>query len=145
MARLHAEGTSSREIAEMVFAAEDDLLAVGCRDVKLSFARALIDERHPSIYDVNCLRGVHGNPSMEEIELGLARVIGGSGCRHRRIASRDPATIRRLDELLLPRAFSRQTCVAMHHAGELPFAAVPRGLSLVLVDEDDAQLMRAVT
>jgi GNAT superfamily N-acetyltransferase len=135
---------STEELAELILAAEDELLVAGCREVPLPWGRLLVDPSHPSIYDVNCIRDARGGFTTVELEAGFARVMAESGCRHRRVASREPATVLRLDAYLLPRSFSRQICVAMAHLGEVRPTPVPRGLELVLVDSDDDRLVDGV-
>lgn len=132
------------ELAELILAAEDELLVSGCRELPTSWGRLLVDPSHPSIYDVNCIRDVRGPFSVHDLEDGFARVMAESGCRHRRVASRDEATIRRLDGYLLARSFSRQVCVAMAHLGEVKAPPVPRGIELVLVDPTDETLVEGV-
>jgi len=135
---------SDAEIAESIFAVEDELLGLGCRRVRLPFGDALIDAAHPSIYDVNSLRAVRGRPTWAQLEAGFATVIKGSGCRHKRVVARDPSTIRHLDDLLMPRAFNRQVCVAMALQARAPSRRLPDGLTLHLVDPGDARMLAAV-
>lgn len=144
MLGLVARPRSAAEEAELILSTEDELLALGCRREKLPFGEALLDPDHPSIYDVNGLRAVHGRPRWDQLEQAFSLVIRGTGCRHRRLVSRDPATIRYLDELLLPRSFSRQVCVAMSLHGPAPWQPVPRGLVIQLVAADDRELQAAV-
>ena len=132
------------ELAEQILAAEDELLVSGCREVTTPWGRLLVDSHHPSIYDVNCIRDARGPFTVAELEEAFTRVMAESGCRHRRVASRDEATIRRLDASLLGRSFSRQVCVAMAHLGEVRAPPVPRGLDLVLVDPADERLVEGV-
>jgi ribosomal protein S18 acetylase RimI-like enzyme len=132
------------EVAEAIFAVEDELLALGCRRQRLPYGDALIDAVHPSIYDVNTLRAVWGRPSWAELESGWAVIKRASGCRHRRLVARDPDTVRHLDELLLPRSFARQVCVAMALHARAPSRQLPDGLTLHLVDADDAHMLAAV-
>lgn len=144
MFRTLERSLSSAEVTEAVFGAEDELLALGCLRIRLSFAEGLADPDHPSIYDVNSLRNVRGNPGWSQLEAGFARVIAATGGRHRRLISRDPATIRYLDELLLPRSFSRHACVAMALEMAPPDLRLPRGLSVAVVGVEDAVLLQAV-
>ncbi len=132
------------EVAEAIFAVEDELLALGCRREHLSFGDALIDAVHPSIYDVNTLRAVWGQPSWADVEHGFARIKKGSGCRHRRLVARDPDTVRHLDSLLLARGFTRQVCVAMALRGRAPARHLPENLTLHLVDASDPRMLAAV-
>ncbi len=131
------------ELAEAIFAAEDELLSIGCGGRRLPFGRLLVDRDHPAIYDVNCLRDVRGTPSLAELDAAFDEALE-AGCRHRRAAARDPRTVRWLDQLLLPRTYTRQVCLAMAHLGPTPAKPVPRGTELVLVDPDDEMLVRAV-
>lgn len=135
---------SDAETAEAIFAVEDDLLGLGCRRERLPFGEALVDAVHPSIYDVNSLRAVYGRPTWAQLESGFAVVLKGSGCRHKRVVARDPATVRHLDDLLMPRAFSRQVCVAMALESRAPYRELPEGLGLHLVDADDPPMLAAV-
>lgn len=132
------------ELAETILAAEDELLASACTEVTTAWGRILIDAAHPSIYDVNCIRDARGPFTPAELEAAFARVMAESGCRHRRVASRDPATVRRLDGYLLGLNFTRQVCVAMLHRGTVPAPRIPRGLELVLVDPRDRRLVDGV-
>lgn len=132
------------ELAERILFAEDELLASGCSEEATSWSRLLVDPAHPSIYDVNCIRDARGPFTRAELEAAFLRVMAASGCRHRRVASRDPATIRRLDGYLLGEGFSRQVCVGMALRGEVPAPPVPSGLDLVLVDPRDGRLVEGV-
>jgi ribosomal protein S18 acetylase RimI-like enzyme len=145
MVGMRARASSAAEIAEAIFAAEDDLLAFGCRRERLSFGEALVDAAHPSIYDVNSLRAVVGTPTWPVLESGFSLVQRGCGCRHKRVVARDPETIRHLDGLLLPRSFQRQVCVAMALERPAPARPVPPGMTLHLVDEGDAAMLEAVS
>jgi len=144
MVGMLAPAWSDAELAETLFAMEDDLLAMGCRRERLPFGVALVDPAHPSIYDVNSLRAVRGRPTWFELEAGFAVVQRGCGCRHRRVVARDPDTVRHLDALLLPRSFQRQVCVAMALNGPAPWRPVPRGMRLQVVGTDDTALLAAV-
>ncbi len=144
MVGLVAPARSDAEISEAIFATEDELLSLGCRRERLPFGEALVDPVHPSIYDVNTLRAVQGRPSWPQLESGFAVVLGGSSCRHRRLVARDTATVRHLDEVLLPRSFNRQVCVAMALSARAPFRPVPEGMTLHLVAGEDGVLLAGV-
>ena len=144
MVGMLAPAWSAGELAETIFAVEDDLLGLGCRRERLSFGEATIDAAHPSIYDVNSLRAVRGKPTWLELESGFSLIQRGSGCRHRRAVGRDPATVRHLDELLLPRSFQRQVCVSMALTGPAPWRPVPEELLVHVVGADDTSLLEAV-
>lgn len=144
MFRLLERSPGSQELAEAIFAAEDELLALGCERDRLSFADILADPAHPSIYDVNCLRNVRGRPSWPQLESGFVRIIAATGGRHRRLVSRVPETVRHLDDLLLPRSFTRQACVAMALGAEVAPPDLPRGLGVVPVAPCDEEMVRAV-
>ena len=131
------------EIAEAIFRAEDELLAVGCRVSTAPFAKVLRDGTLPLIYDVNGLRDVRGRPSLDELRRACD-APGSTLGRHLRLVARDPATVRHLDALLLPMGFSRQVCVAMSLEGPTPAPPVPRDLELLLVDPEDDALLQAV-
>lgn len=144
MFRMLERSPGPSELAEAIFAAEDELLALGCQRDRVSFADILSDPDYPSIYDVNCLRNVRGRPSFAQIESGFIHVIATTGGRHRRLVSRVPETIRYLDDLLLPRSFTRQACVAMALDGEVIRPQLPWGLTLESVTPDDAERVVAV-
>lgn len=144
MFRMLERSPGSTGFAEAIFAAEDELLALGCRRDRLSFADLLADPAHASIYDVNCLRNVRGAPTWPQLESGFTRVIAATGGRHRRLVSRTPETIRHLDALLLPRSFTRQACVAMALPSAPGEAAVPDGLEVEIVGEADRKRLQAV-
>lgn len=137
-------GLAAPVLAERILAAEDELLVSGCRELPTAWARLLVAPNHPAIYDVNCIRRARGSFSIAELEEAFARVMAESGCRHRRVASREEATIRRLDAYLLPRSFSRQVCVAMAHIDGSIAPPMPRGLEMVLVDPADRRLIEGV-
>ncbi|HLV61209.1 MAG TPA: GNAT family N-acetyltransferase [Fredinandcohnia sp.] len=140
---MHAHTREVDPLAEVVLRTEDDFLAIGCEEFFFPFGRALRDPQHPLIYDVNCLRAAVGRPSMDELWTAF-RKIGGRSTRYQRVVSRAPETIRWLDELLLPRGFSRQACVAMVHRGGVPRAPVPEGYEIHLVDREDRALIEKV-
>lgn len=141
---MHAHTREVDPIADAVLQTEDDFLSIGCEEIRFPFGRVLRDPRHPLIYDVNCLRAVVGRPSLDEIWAAFRKIGGGRSTRYQRVVSRDPATIRWLDELLLPRGFARQVCVAMANRGSVPSAPVPKGYELHLVDRDDSDLIEKV-
>lgn len=119
-------------VAERIFAAEDELLSVGCERTELPWASVLVDRAHPSIYDVNGVRNVRGVPDETTLWQALEAARAG-GSRHHRASSRDPEAIHALDAWLLPRSFQRQVCVAML-LGAAPARTLPRGLRLTEVD-----------
>src|SRR5690606_17439238 len=71
MVRMRARATDAGELAEAIFAMEDDLLGVGCTRERLPFGEAFYDAAHPSIYDVNSLRAVVGRPTWRQLEAGF--------------------------------------------------------------------------
>lgn len=141
---MHARTCDVDPRAEAALQTEDDFLAIGCEEIKLPFGRLLRDPRHPLIYDVNCLRAVEGRPSQEELWEAFRKIGGGKSTRYQRVLSRNPETIRWLDEMLLPRGFARQVCVAMVHRGPASAVRVPKGYTFHLVDRDDAALVDKV-
>lgn len=144
MVGMLARWQEAAEVAEAIFRAEDELLSLGCRREQLPFGEVLIDPVHPAIYDVNSLRDVRGKPTWNQLESGFATVMAGSGGRHRRLVAREPSTVRHLDDLLLPRGFHRQACVAMALEGPAPGRELPPGLTCYAVDGDDRRLLDAV-
>lgn len=140
---LAGELDSSR-LAEAILRAEDELLAVGSEVRWISFARVLRDPSLPLIYDVNGLRDVRGAPTFKELAQAIEGPAGRNRGRHWRLVARDPATVQHLDELLLPRGFSRQVCVAMALRKPAPSLPVPAGIGLVLASPDDDSLLRAI-
>lgn len=144
MVGLRARGAGAAALAESIFAAEDDLLAWGCRRERLPWGDAFIDAAHPSIYDVNSLRAVVGAPSFLDLEDGFALVRRDSGCRHKRVVARDPDTVRHLDRQLLTRGYQRQVCVAMALHDTPPARSLPDGMQVFLVDEGDTALLAEV-
>jgi len=143
MVRMRARATDAGELAEAIFAMEDDLLGVGCTRERLPFGEAFYDAAHPSIYDVNSLRAVVGRPTWRQLEAGFA-VVRRGGCRHKRVVARDPETVRHLDALLLERSFQRQVCVAMALTAKAPWRPMPPGLRVHLVGGDDAAMLAEV-
>lgn len=141
---MHAHTREVDPITESVLQTEDDFLAIGCEEIPFAHGRILRNPQHPLIYDVNCVRAVVGRPTMDELWDAFRKIGGGRGTRYQRVVSRDPATIRWLDELLLPRGFSRQVCVAMAQEGSVPAAPIPKGFDLHLVDREDRDLLQKV-
>ena len=141
---MHAHTHEVDPVAETVLQTEDDFLAIGCEEIRFPFGRVLRNPSQPLIYDVNCVRAVVGRPSMDELWEAFRRIGGGKSMRYQRLVSREPQTIRWLDELLLPRGFTRQVCVAMAQQGSVPTAPVPKGFELHLVDREDRELLGKV-
>lgn len=143
MFSVHVGDPEAEALAEKILHAEDELLAIGCEQTPAPFARVLRDRSLPLIYDVNGLRDVRGTPSFQE----LAQVAGVAGGRshHWRLVARDPATVRHLDSLLLPRGFMRQVCVAMALRGEPQPSPLPSGIELALVAPEDSTLLRGIS
>lgn len=141
---MYARSSETNPIAEIVLHMEDDFLAIGCQEIQLPFGRLLRDPSHPLIYDVNCIRAVVGRPTIDDLWGAFRTIGGGRSTRYQRLVSRDPGTIDWLDELLLPRGFARQVCVAMAHRGPPPPAPVPPGIEIHLVDREDEELLAKV-
>lgn len=129
-------------LAELVFQAEDDLLAIGCQQIRLPFGCMLRDPELPLIYDVNSLRKVQGRPTLSELRR-VFRAADPAG-RHQRLVSRDPETVDWLDGILLPRGYYRQACVAMVLDGDAPAISVPEDVTICLVDPDDDEREKEV-
>lgn len=141
---MQAHTREENRFAETILEVEDDFLALGCEEIGLPFGRLLRDPAHPLIYDVNCIRAVVGAPTYGELQRAFRRIGRSSGMRYQRLVSRDADTIQWLDELLIPKGFSRQVCVAMAHQGPVPTLPPPRGLTLHIVDPGDEALLQAI-
>ncbi|AKU90504.1 hypothetical protein AKJ08_0891 [Vulgatibacter incomptus] len=137
-------GQNARDVSDSILRTEDELLALGCEELALPYARALRDRRLPLIYDVNGIRDVRGTPAFSELADAFRWVTSRGGPRHCRLVSRDADTIVHLDELLLPRGYGRQVCISMALTRPVPDISPPRGLRIVVANGDDDRLLDGI-